>query len=352
MKTFFVGLKDKLITIKETANGYQFNESLHETNPTRLAFDPSNKQRIYCATNGDGLWRSEDGGEHWSNIGVPSVASDLPKNRGISSSKMSAVAVHPTKKVNGHSVVYAGTEPSMLFYSEDHGESWHEFEGMQKMPSQKDWAFPPRPWTHYVRWITPSYSNKDHLAVSIEAGAVLNSYDHGKTWKDRTEDSPIDVHTLLAHPKAPKRLYAANGDGKGRSYAESYDEGLTWIYMTEGLEQHPYGYHLVLHPENPTDRLISASKSASSAHGSNRYSTIYRKVDTAPWIELADGLPREDAFTHHLANDPDNVGAFYALNNFGLFYLKPGGNQWERLDIPWEEYENKRPYSFAVEVLD
>src|SRR5690625_6719619 len=76
MKTFFVGLKDKLITIKETANGYQFNESLHETNPTRLAFDPSNKQRIYCATNGDGLWRSENGGEHWSNIGVPSVRSE------------------------------------------------------------------------------------------------------------------------------------------------------------------------------------------------------------------------------------------------------------------------------------
>lgn len=39
------------------------------------------------------------------------------------------------------------------------------------------------------------------------------SKNHGADWIDRPDDSPIDIHTLLAHPKASNRLYAACGDG-------------------------------------------------------------------------------------------------------------------------------------------
>lgn len=354
MKIFFVGLKGKLLIIKETADGYEFNEHLHETQPTRLAFDPENEHRIYCATNGDGLWRSEDGGDHWSKIGESHISTETHIDDGIPSSKMTSVAVNPIKRVDGNSIVYAGTEPSMLFYSEDNGRSWHEFEGIQNLPSKENWAFPPRPYTHFVRWITPSYSNEDHLAISIEAGAVLNTHDHGMTWKDRPEKSPIDVHTLLAHPKAPGRLYAANGDGssnKERAYAESLDEGLTWEYMSEGVEDHPYLYNMVLHPENPDDRLVSASKSASTAHGSNRYSTIYRKIGDDPWKEIAEGLPREQAYTHHLANDPEETGAFYALNNYGIFHLAEDANAWNKVDISWGAYADQRPYCFVVKTF-
>src|SRR5699024_8120061 len=171
---------------------------------------------------------------------------------------------------------------------------------------KKDWAFPPRPSTHFVRWITPSYFNRDHIAISSEAGAVLNTHDYGKTWKDRPEESPINVHTLLMNPKAPNRLYEANGDEslrKGHSYAESHDEVTSWVYMSEGLDAHPYLYNMVIHPENPNDRLVSASRIASYAHGSKRYSTIYRKIDDEPGVEVAEGLLKEQAYTHHLAND-------------------------------------------------
>ena len=351
MKKFFVGLKNKLLIIDQTKETFEINEYLLEKQPTRLAFDPANADRIYCATNGDGLWRTEDGGKRWEKIGVPSMATKVNMSEGISSSKITSVAVHPTKKVSGNSIVYAGTEPSMLYFSVDNGRNWEELEGIQNVPSKRDWAFPPRPHTHFVRWITPSYSNENHLAISIEAGAVLNTYDQGETWVDRPEKSPIDVHTLLAHPKAPSRLYAANGDGSShneRAYAESADEGRSWNYMSEGIEEHPYLYNMVIHPENPNDRLVSASRNARSAHGSNRYSTIYRKIDDEPWEEIAKGIPREDAYTHHLSEDPKEPGAFYAMNNFGIFRLAAEGDTWGQLDLDWSKYEKLRPYCFVV----
>lgn len=339
--------------IDQTKDGFEIHEHLLEKQPTSLAFDPDNKQRIYCATNGDGLWKTENGGGRWQKIGAPSHSSTKTHiGHGMSSSKITAVAVHPTKKINGNAVVYAGTEPSMLYFSTDLGRSWEEFEAMQHVPSKRNWAFPPRPYTHFVRWITPSYHNDKHLSVSIEAGAVLNTYDEGEIWVDRPEKSPIDVHTLLAHPNAPNRLYAANGDGSSNNkhaYAESTDAGKSWNYMSEGVEEHPYLYNMVIHPDHPDIRFVSASKSARTAHGNKRYSTIYKKIDDEPWVEFAVGLPREDAYTHHLSDDSKELGAFFAMNNFGIYHLADGSKEWKKLDLDWSKYANRRAYCFEVQ---
>lgn len=343
MKKFYIGMKEQLLMVNETEAGYEFSAHLKGKKANRLAIDPQNEDRLYVGTD-EGLWKTENGGKNWEQA-----------DAGIESEKITAVATNPTKRVNGNTVVYAGTEPSMLYYSEDNGKTWIEFTGIQELPSKRNWAFPPRPETHFVRWITPSYGDENFIGVSIEAGAVIHTNDHGKTWNDRSEDGPIDVHTLLNHPDAPARLYAANGDGSSNSkkaYAESHDGGQSWTYMSDGLEQHPYLYNMVLHPNHPDKHLVSASESAGKAHRSPRYSTIYRKIGEAPWIEIAEGLPREEAYTHHLANDPNNVDAYYAFNNFGLYWLGPEATSWEEIDIDWpEEYLGKRPYFFVVKDI-
>ena len=45
------------------------------------------------------------------------------------------------------------------------------------LPSSASWSFPPRPWTHHVRWIEPDENNLDYVFVAIEAGALVQSHD-------------------------------------------------------------------------------------------------------------------------------------------------------------------------------
>jgi hypothetical protein len=59
--------------------------------------------------------------------------------------------------------------------------------GIKQLPSSKSWSFPPRPWTHHIRWIEPDANNPDYVFAAIEAGALVQSHDGGKTWIDRDE---------------------------------------------------------------------------------------------------------------------------------------------------------------------
>ena len=71
----------------------------------------------------------------------------------------------------------------------------------------------------HVRWIELDVNVHDYVFVAIEAGALVQSRDGGRTWIDRVEQGPYDTHTLGTHQKAPKRLYSSAGDG----YFESFD---------------------------------------------------------------------------------------------------------------------------------
>lgn len=352
MKKFFLGMEDELLIVEEKQVGYTSTSHLKGTQPIRLAYDPQNEMRIYCATYGHGLWKSEDGGEHWRALGKINPYHGPLYGNGIKSSRITSVAVHPNKKSNGNSIVYVGTEPSMLYYSEDNGESWSEFSEIQTLPSKGNWQFPPRPHTNHVRWITPSFSNEDHLGISIEFGAFISTADHGVSWRDRPFLSPLDTHTLLAHPQSPGRLYAACGDGlmaDGHSYAESGDEGRSWKFISKGLESHPYLYNMVLNPNNPNDRLVSAAKNASQAHHDSLYTTVYRKKGDQPWEEIAEGLPQEDTYIHTLAADPMESDVFYAMNNHGIYRLNRNESIWRRMEIDWKEkYYNQHPSCLLV----
>ena len=99
-----------------------------------------------------------------------------------------------------------------LYRSDDGGESWHRMSALNNLESSKSWSFPPRPWTSHVRWIESDVNIPDYVFVAIEAGALVQSRDGGRTWIDRVEQGPYDTHTLGTHQKAPKRLYSSAAD--------------------------------------------------------------------------------------------------------------------------------------------
>lgn len=353
MRKLFLGMEDELLIVKETADGYNTSVHLEGTHPTQLAVNPQDSNIVYCATYGNGLWKSENGGENWFAIGKMNAFHEPVSGKGIDSAYITALALHPQNS----NILYVGTEPSALYYSLDSGASFTEFKEIQHLKSKPFWQHPPRPHTNHIQWITPSFSNESSINVAIEFGALVNTFDHGNSWNDRPFLSPKDIHALLAHPFSPGRLYAACGDGlvfEGNSYAESQDEGVNWQYMSEGLESHPYLYSMAVNAQDSDDRLVSASRNAIEAHHKEieireHYSTIYRKLKDQPWQELSDGLQCEGSFIHQISADPIENSVFYALNNLGLFKFNPTDHKWMKLNVDWKEkYNHQHPSCIVV----
>jgi len=102
----------------------------------RVAVDPYQPTRLYCGTFGQGLWRSDDAGNNWEPVG-----------KGITHEGITAVAVSQADRVGDYGVVWAGTEPSALFFPKTvaiHGQS--------VLPS---WTFHQNPPGGFLLVLTP-----------------------------------------------------------------------------------------------------------------------------------------------------------------------------------------------------
>ncbi len=80
--------------------------------PERVAVDPRSPAQVYCGTARDGLFRSRDCGRNWEPVGP-----------GIDHPMITAVDVGHAGQAEGFGVVYAGTEHSAVFRSDNGGDS-------------------------------------------------------------------------------------------------------------------------------------------------------------------------------------------------------------------------------------
>lgn len=335
MTTLYLGM-DRELLIVDQVRPADARSMLTDKRIAALATDPTRPDRIWCGTHGDGLLLSDDKGQAWNHPGHDVLPGALQSGNILS------VAVSSIDDI-----VYAGTEPSMLFRSDDGGASWQEMIALKELPSSSTWSFPPKPSTHHVRWITPHPKQADKLLVAIEAGAIVHSTDGGETWTDRTRSSPIDSHTVRIHSKAPDLVRSAAGDG----YFESKDRGQTWTEGGDGLEW-GYCWGLAVDAIEPDLTIMSIAPNARRGHGGRGepLASIYRQEGDGPWRRVSEGLPNDEGTTLSvLTADPGASGNFYALNNRGLYFSEDGGMSWTRLDVPWKDaYLERRPASLAV----
>ena len=140
--------------------------------PMAFAIDSSESARAYCATYNRGFWRSEDAGETWLPVGTPQGFFDGPTGGAIEPRETTFVSVDPAPQADGRHAVWVGTEPSRLYRSTDHGDTFELMSALD-LPSRTSWSFPPQPRTHHVQCIAHTSDGCMHLA--IEAGAMIRS---------------------------------------------------------------------------------------------------------------------------------------------------------------------------------
>jgi photosystem II stability/assembly factor-like uncharacterized protein len=290
-----------------------------------VAVDPGNWDRVYVGTFDDGVYRSLDGGETWTQV-----------SEGVPHKRVLSVAISPSHRTNGVNAIFVGTEPSHLYRSDDDGRTWREFPELPKLPSSPSWSFPPRPWTSHVRWIAPHYDNSDLLFVGIELGGVMRSADGGETWEDRKPNSYHDSHVVLTHAKAPGRVYEAAGGG----VALSSDSGESWQQVDTGMDRH-YVWGLAVDPADPDLWYVSASYSARYAHGRNGQAQahLYRKRGDTPWQLLTLDQPNPNPSMPYalltLREQPNTL--LSGMHDGRILRSDDAGDSWRTLDVELNE---------------
>jgi photosystem II stability/assembly factor-like uncharacterized protein len=262
----FVCTRERLVRLQRDGRSWTTEPALEGVGAQCVAAD---RARVLLGTRGRGAFLSVDAGATWEQVQLPEPA-------------VFSVAISAAD-----GALYAGAEPSRLFVARD-GATWAELEGLPDIPSRARWSFPPRPWTHHVRWIAPDPHRAERLLVGIELGGLMYSDDGGATFADHRPGAKLDAHNLAWHPRVEGRAYQAAGDGA----AWSRDGGRTWEAADAGREL-GYCWALAVDPVDPERWYVSAATGPGAAHSGDRArGRLYRWHDS--WQELAlpgDSMP-------------------------------------------------------------
>jgi len=259
---------DGIARLDESNGAWNVALSLRGSGAQCLAVDPDDADVAYAGLREGGVRRTGDGGRSWVDCELPAPG-------------VFSLAVSP---VDG--AVYAGTEPSALFRSDDRGATWRELKALLELPSRPTWSFPPRPWTSHVRWIAPNPHDADVLLVGIELGGLMRSVDGGTSWEDHRPGALRDVHSLAWHPRVRGRAYEAGGGGA----AWSDDGGDTWHAADLGRDR-DYTWAVGVEPDDPATWYVSASTGPFAAHGEGDPEARIYVWRGGAWSALAGGLP-------------------------------------------------------------
>lgn len=253
-------------------------------NVGQIAFAPSHPDTAYAATNGGGVWRSEDGGQSWS----------LPGDE-MTSRQLVWIAVDPADAKS----IWAGVEGGdvAVWRSTDSGATWKPLGGSysggagRMQPVGQPVAFAPtQPKTIYLPSTNLHY----------------RSDDGGKSWRDFRVPNQ-DAYVIAVNPKDPKIVYAG-GRGDSLNLARSSDGGKTWKQTGVGLGKNSLKV-LLIDPTEPTTLYAAGGT----------FTTIFRSTDSGDsWTELTLPVGGTSDF-YSLAIDPTSGKTLWAATESGLF---------------------------------
>jgi hypothetical protein len=333
MGTMFIGYDDGLV--RTSINGSAEHRRVLDGVPVAMvAADPGEPERVYAATLGRGLLRSDDAGLTFER--VDSVDRDL----------VWSVAVSISDRQGSLGAVYAGTQNSALYRSADGEKAFAELSSVQAISEKPSWSFPPAPDTHHVHQITLSGEDPAVVIFGVELGGVFRSADRGETWQLTNADP--DPHTLRTHPTASGRMY----EGGGAAYFESADAGVSWRRNLAGIpDEVRYFFSLAVASDDPDNVLLSGARDPMSGHGVIPgipvWSSLYR-LRGGVWHEVTDGLPPSDgtAMGTLTAGAPGEF--FYVTEPGDVYRSTEGGASFEQIDEGSERPRGVKARSLLV----
>ena len=228
-----------------------------------ITLDPSNPHVVWVGTGenvggrhvafGDGVYRSDDGGSSWKNMGLKA------------SEHISKIIVHPEDSdviwVAAQGPLWASGGDRGLYKSSDGGDTWTRTLGDDTWVGVTDVVIDPRTPD---RLYAATWQRHRTVAAYLSGGrgtAIYRSDDGGDTWQKLTKGLPtsnMGKIGLAISPQQPDVVYAAiELDRTTGGVFRSSDRGASWTKMSSAVAgaTGPHYYQELYASPHAFDRL-------------------------------------------------------------------------------------------------
>ncbi|WP_297925050.1 hypothetical protein, partial [Metallibacterium sp.] len=301
-----------------------------KTGAIDLVMDPANPQVLYAAMwqayrrpwtlqdggPGSGLYKSSDGGAHWT---------EISRHAGFPQGVLGRIGV--SVAASDPSVVYAIVQAKGggVFRSNDAGATWTRINA--------NWSLRQRAFYYMSIFADPTDANTVYVP---EVDALWVSRDGGKTFA-KLHTPHGDNHIVWINPHDPKLLLEGNDGGA----TVSTDGGVTW----SGDHNQPTGqfYHVALDDQFPF-HIYGAQQDEGSFEGPS--------ATPAGMIPLGDWRPVAYNEATFIAPQPGRPSITYGAGYFSILRRYDQRTGQFREISPWPEYQegaasNQLKYRFG-----
>lgn len=295
---------------------------------------------------GPTLYRSIDRGRNWKEVAQP------PAFRKAAEGEVERAVERVFWLTPGHAkergVWYAGTSPAGLFRSDDGGDHWQPVAGFNDNPMRPQWA--PgfgTPGGELLHSILVDPRDAKHLYIAISVGGIFESIDGGQNWTPLNEGVAADFlpdpnvpfghdpHCVSLHPLQPDRLYHQNHCG-----IYKLDRPATrWQRIGNAMPKKmgDIGFPMVLHPRDPDTAWVFPMDGTSvwPRTSINGKPAAYKTEDAGKsWQRQDKGLPDSQAWFTVLrqsmcADREERVGLYFGTTGGEVWASANAGDSWK-----------------------
>ncbi len=312
-----------------------------------VAIAPSDHDVLYAGTGeqqnrqssswGDGVHRSDDGGESWTHLG-------LERTRHVGK-----VTVHPEDPdvawVAALGNLWAGSDARGVYRTTDGGESWEKvLAGENEFTGAVDLALDPDdPDVLYA-----ATYQRLRRAWGFNGGGpgsgIWKSTDGGDSWTELTGGLPGGEKGrigLAICASDPSVLYATVEHAERGGTYRTDDGGATWERVNALNPRPMYYSHPFCDPSNPDRVYVLATEGYVSEDGGSTFT----RLPTRPTYDV--GVHSDH---HAMWIDPSDPEHFYLAGDAGLHETFDGGDTYRRIhNLPIGQFyaiglDRRRPY--------